>query len=324
MSGRATLMLPLPALTACTGVPAVLDPGGANADAIAALARLLFVAGGVIFAMVVVLAAWSVLAPAAMRAWLAESRFVVGAGIAFPVVTLTALLAHTLVATGARSDSTGALRIEVTGEMWWWRVRYLDGDGGTLLETANEIHVPTGRPIELRLATADVLHSFWVPRLAGKLDMVPGRVNVLHLAARTPGVYRGQCAEYCGLQHARMAFAIIAQPAADFDAWLAAQLRPVAPPADAAAERAVALFVAQCAMCHRVRGTPAAGALGPDLTHVGSRRRLVAGTLPNNVGTLAGWIASSQDLKPGSRMPSFGHLPGDELLNLAAWLGSLE
>jgi len=170
--------------------------------------------------------------------------------------------------------------------------------------------------VELSLVSADVIHSFWVPSLAGKVDLLPGRSTRLHLTADRPGVYRGQCAEYCGGPHAKMAFHVIAETPEGFEAWRKNQRRPAA--------AGNALFAARCATCHTVRGTSAAGTLGPDLTHVGSRMSLGAGTLPNNEGTLAGWIASSQHIKPGNLMPSFKDLTGEELRALAIYLEALK
>ena len=208
------------------------------------------------------------------------------------------------------------MRIEVIGEQWWWRVRYLDGAGRPEFETANEIRIPGGQPVLLELKSADVIHSFWVPALAGKLDMIPGRTNRLRLLAARAGEYRGQCAEYCGGPHAFMAFFVIAEEEPAFEAWAANQRAPAGQDSD--------LFLRQCGACHTVRGTAAAGKLGPDLTHVGSRKTIGAALLPMNRGALAGWIASSQHLKPGNLMPSFQRLSGEELRGLASYLESLE
>jgi cytochrome c oxidase subunit 2 len=218
-----------------------------------------------------------------------------------------------------------AVTIEVVAEQWWWRVRYLDARGRRTFETANEIRIPVGRPVELRLATADVIHSFWVPSLAGKLDMIPGRVNTMWVEAEQAGTFRGQCAEYCGGAHALMAFHVVAEPEAVFAAWRARQERPAPAPAKPDAQRGRELFVTQgCGLCHHVAGTPAAGSFGPDLSHVGGRLYVVSGLLPNHRGSLAAWIASAQHLKPENRMPSYRNLPGDDLRALAAWLEGLE
>ena len=187
---------------------------------------------------------------------------------------------------------------------------------------ANELHIPVGEPVVLELESADVVHSFWVPRLSGKLDMVPGRRNLMRIQADEPGVYGGQCAEYCGGPHALMGFVVVAHPAAEFARLMAQRREPQPAPADPAAIAGQALFQsAGCAACHRIAGTSANGLAGPDLTHVGSRRTLGAGILPNNRGTLMGWIGNSQAIKPGNRMPPYAVLSGDELKALAVYLG---
>jgi len=189
---------------------------------------------------------------------------------------------------------------------------------------ANELHLPVGRPVRIQLKSNDVIHSFWVPNLHGKMDLIPGRETVLWLQADRPGVYRGQCAEYCGLQHAHMAFVVEALPPEEFVAWVAQRQQPPAEPAGTAGRGQQAFFRHGCAVCHTIRGTPADGQLGPDLTHVGGRMSLGAGILPNNVGTIAGWIAGAQHIKPANKMPSFNTFSGEELRAIAAWLASLE
>jgi cytochrome c oxidase subunit II len=252
-------------------------------------------------------------------------RWVLLGGLVFPLVVLVPLLGMTLRAmSGLGANGDPGLLVEVVGHQYWWEVRYLDGDGGVLFETANEIHLPVGRDVELRLEASDVIHSFWVPRLAGKLDMIPGRTNVLRLRADAAGEYRGQCAEYCGLQHARMSLLVVAMPEADYAAWAAAQAWPGAPPPDALATLGRDVFLGHaCRACHTIRGTPAIGELGPDLTHVASRRTLAALTVPNTRGHLGGWIANPQDLKPGSRMPSVP-LGQAEFNALLHYLGTLQ
>ena len=281
--------------------------------------------GTAILLLVLALAAYALWAPAQRRLWLAQERFVIGAGIGFPVVVLTALLVYTFVieasiAGGAPSPS---VRIAVIGHQWWWRVHYLDGKGGIDFVTANEIRIPAGEPVELTLESADVIHSFGVPNLAGKLDMIPGRVNRLRLQAHAPGVFRGQCVEYCGGPHAKMAFFVVAESGEDFERWRGTQRSAAQSPSDPFAARGQALFLSHCVACHTVRGTEAKGTLGPDLTHVGSRTFIAAGLLPNNRGTLESWISASQNLKPGNLMPSMNLFSGEELRALAAYLESL-
>jgi cytochrome c oxidase subunit 2 len=214
-------------------------------------------------------------------------------------------------------------RIEVSGEMWWWRVTYTDGSGRGL-ESANELHLPVGEPVTLALTTADVIHSFWAPHLAGKLDMIPGRVNELTVTATVPGITRGQCAEFCGGAHAFMAFHVVAQPPDEFAAWLENEAAPALPPASERQLRGQALFLGSgCGGCHYVRGVTGPSGIGPDLTHVGSRRSLAAATLPNTAEAIAAFISDNQHIKPENRMPAYGIFTDAELQDLAAYLEGL-
>lgn len=287
---------------------------------------MLFYGGGAILLIVMALAAYALWAPRTQRGWATSKRFIIAGGLVFPVVTLTALLVYSF--SMARAVVTPAapadLRIEVIGEQWWWRVHYLDAAGGIDFVTANELRIPVGRSVDVELKSADVIHSFWVPNLAGKLDMIPGRVTRLRLTADREGVFRGQCAEYCGGPHAQMAFYVLAQSTGSFEAWRSAQRQPASDPAGDTLRRGRSLFLARCAVCHTVRGTAAKGTLGPDLTHVGTRVSLAAGILPNNQGTLAGWISSSQHIKPGNLMPSMNFYTGEEVRAIAAYLAGLE
>jgi cytochrome c oxidase subunit 2 len=215
-----------------------------------------------------------------------------------------------------------AVTIEVTGRQWWWQVRYLPDDVSRQFVTANEIHIPVGQPVRLKLVGGDVIHSFWVPQLAGKMDAIPGQTNETWLEADAPGVYRGQCTEYCGLEHARMAFLVVAQSPSDFQAWWAHQLAAPSQPQGVALV-GQADFQTHCAGCHTVRGTEAEGALGPDLSHLMQRRTIAAGSLPNDEPTLAHWIADPQSLKPGSLMPA-PELSGQELAAVHAYLKTLD
>ncbi|HYD46469.1 MAG TPA: c-type cytochrome [Phenylobacterium sp.] len=305
--------------------PPVLDPAGPFAGAIGTVAWVLFAMGAIVLAIVLVALGVALFGPPAWRRRLGGQRLVWGAGFAFPVVVLTALLVYGLTVTRhvAEAPRPGEMRVRVTGEMWWWRVAYLDPAGREAFQDANEIHIPTGRPVVFELEAADVIHSLWIPRLGGKADMIPGRRNLLRLQADTPGVYGAQCAEYCGGPHALMGLVVIAHAPAEFEAWRARQAAPA--PADPVQARGAALFqTAGCGACHTVRGTAANGLAGPDLTHVGARRTLGAGILPNNQGTLAGWTADSQAIKPGNRMPAYPVLTGEELRALAGYLASLK
>jgi cytochrome c oxidase subunit 2 len=243
-------------------------------------------------------------------------------GLALPVVTLTILLGYGIWLTRAHTGhAADALRIEVTGEQWWWRVVY---DGPTPLVTSNEIRIPVGQPVDFALKAADVIHSFWVPSLGGKVDMVPGRANRLTLRADRAGVYRGQCAEYCGTQHAQMALLLVAETPEAFSAWLRAEAEPASLPSTPEATLGLESFLANgCGACHAVRGTPALGRLGPDLTHLASRRTLAAGSLGNDARTIRAWLVAGSALKPGNRMPSFAHLDAATLDAITAYLATL-
>ncbi|MPZ42676.1 MAG: c-type cytochrome [Betaproteobacteria bacterium] len=288
--------------------------------------------------------------------------FVLGGGIAFPVVVLSVLLVASLLIGNSltRPPASPVARIQVIAHQWWWEVRYLppakpgselalllqelcggarvaaasaskqpsqqlQGDAPEAIVLANEIRVPVGHAVELELHTRDVIHSLWVPALGGKVDMIPGRVNRLVWQASRAGVYRGQCAEYCGGPHGLMGLIVIAEDPADYRAWLERQAGAARPPANAQLARGRKAFLqARCVECHAIRGTAARGTDGPDLTHVASRRTLAAATLDNHVGTLAGWIADPQRVKPGNRMPPSKDLAGPELRALAAYLASLD
>ncbi|HWL63047.1 MAG TPA: c-type cytochrome [Steroidobacteraceae bacterium] len=324
---------------------------GSGAALIHEFSLALYVGAALIFLLVmglVLVAVFGRARPVDRRRW------ILGGGIAFPAVTLTVLLTCSLAVGTALSPEGGEgpvrfvlncisssaralgsavglgspqpLRIDIVGRRWWWEVRYQDPDAGLRWVTlANELYLPTGRPAQVTLQAEDVIHSFWVPSLAGKVDMIPGRTNRLVLQADEPGVHRGQCAEFCGAQHALMALYVMVVPPAEFDAWLRRQAEPVTLPEDAMLRAGHDAFIkAGCAECHAVRGTVAAGDSAPDLTHVGGRRALGAGLLRNHIGTMAGWIADPQMLKPGNLMPQTRTLDGQELRALAQWLGSLQ
>jgi cytochrome c oxidase subunit 2 len=312
--------------TAQARIQSALDPGSMAAHSVMTLTWVLTVGAVLILLLVVGLTGYALLAPHGSRRWLAGAPAIVIGGIVFPVGTLSALLIYELVvANDLLAAGPDPVRIIVTGEQWWWRVHYLDERGIARFETANEVSFPVGRPVELVLKSRDVIHSFWVPRLGGKVDMVPGRENRMRVTAAKPGVFRGQCAEYCGGPHALMAFYVVAQPPEDFEVWAQRQREPARPPRDAWQASGQALFMSSgCIACHAIRGTTALGSNGPDLTHVGSRLSIAAGNFPNHQGTLAGWIADSQGLKPGNHMPSFPIFLGAELRALAGYLESLE
>ncbi len=301
---------------------AALDPVGPFAQPLSDLSWLLIAVVFAVLAVVIALTFLALFAGSAVKRIVGKPWVVLVGGLAFPVVVLSGLLAWSLGVTdkvASRAEPTD-LRIRVTGEMWWWRVHYLDGDR-VLFETANEIRVPVGRTIAFELKSNDVIHAFWVPQLGGKLDMVPGRTNTLRLQADQPGVYRGQCTEYCGAAHALMAMEVIAQPQAEFDAWAALQAQPASELGGAGWE---AFASSGCGACHSVRGTPANGLIGPDLTHLGGRQTIAAGILKNEPAILRRFIRHAGQMKPGLRMPDYDRLPEESVDAIASWLESLQ
>lgn len=227
----------------------------------------------------------------------------IGVGISSLVLAASVIWTlFTLKAVAQPAGETAPLTIGINAHQWWWQADYRPQDAEANFTTANEIHIPVGVPVRLELRSADVIHSFWVPKLAGKTDVIPGRVNSMWIEANAPGVYRGQCAEYCGVEHALMAFNVVAEPLSSFKAWEARQLRGNRL-AGTAPNPGYAIFAAHCAACHNVRGTSSGGIYGPDLTNLGERRTLAAGMIKNNPQNLAYWIHHAQEVKPGARMP---------------------
>ena len=255
-----------------------------------------------------------------------DTLLIVGAGVVVPTTVLTVLLLFGLAMIPplvARAPE-GSLQIVVIGEQWWWRVRYLR-PGAEPVELANEIRLPVGEPVQFRLESDNVIHSFWIPSLGGKMDMIPGRVTYLTLHPTTAGVFRGACAEYCGASHALMSFYVEVLPRDAFARWLDHQASQAMAPSEPVAIRGQQVFFASgCTACHTVRGTPARGVIGPDLTHVGSRLSVGAGVLPNQQAAFERWIAEIDRIKPGVHMPQFGMLPLEEVRALAAYLEGLQ
>jgi cytochrome c oxidase subunit II len=250
-----------------------------------------------------------------------ERAWVLFGGAAVPALILAGTFALTLgVYRASMTSAPLPLTIEVIGHQWWWEVRYPEQQ----VILANEIHLPIGRPVKILLQSSDVIHSFWVPNLAGKTDAIPGVTNATWLQADAPGTWRGTCAEYCGTQHARMALSVVAQPGTDFTRWLANERALSTAPTDSVTrEGAHAFLTSQCVYCHTVRGTPATGRVGPDLTHIGARLTLASGTLPNTRGNLAGWIANPDRIKPGTKMP-YVAMDAERLLAIVTYLESLK
>jgi cytochrome c oxidase subunit II len=251
---------------------------------------------------------------------------VVGWAVGISTVLLLGLLAADVFTSRAlaRLPLKDAVNIELVGHQWWWEARYQDEDPSRRFATANELHIPVGRAVVVTLHSGDVIHTLWVPNLQGKKDLIPGRTALLNLRADQPGLYRGQCAEFCGLEHAMMALQVVAEPSAQYEAWAARQRQAALPPSGAQQLRGQEVFLGTtCVMCHTISGTPANGKLGPDLTHLASRRTIAAGMLPNSRGHLAGWIADPQALKPGVNMPANALAP-DDLQALLAYLETLK
>jgi len=252
---------------------------------------------------------------------------VVGAAAALTVAILAAFLVDSfLVGRGltAELNRKQGVAIEVTGHQWWWEVRYNDVDASSIFTTANEIHIPVGVPVTFTLRAADVIHSFWVPNLHGKKDLIPGKVSTIWLQADKAGVYRGQCAEYCGHQHAHMALWIFAEPPEQFDQWRRNQIQSAVMPASESEKRGQQIFLTStCVTCHTINGTPAGANLGPNLTHVASRNTIAAATLPNDRDHLSSWVYDSQQIKPGNRMPA-NKFQAEEMQPLLDYLQSLK
>jgi len=329
-------------LASCAGhQQSALDPAGPQAGKIATLWWIFFYVLAAIFLTVMAVLLWTLtrghqsvegtepLDPHHLPAEKTESKLkrMVTAATALTVLLLFALLIASVTTGKATADlgkKGNLLTIEVTGNQWWWQFRYLSDDPSQTLTTANEIHIPVGRTVLIKGMSNDVIHSFWVPNLHGKRDLIPSRVTTEYIQADKSGIYRGQCAEFCGLQHAHMSFWVIAEPETQFHAWMQSQLQPASAPADPVLQHGQQSFGNyECVFCHQIRGTTAAAQNGPDLTHFGSRRKLAAGTLPNTPGNLAGWIVNPQSIKPGNHMATIAVNPED-LQPLIQYLESLK
>jgi cytochrome c oxidase subunit 2 len=329
-AGIALAILAATVVSGCERQQSTLDPVSHPARDIASLWWWMLVGSTIIFlgAVSLLAIAWfrrgRVGMPLFGESENAARALVVLFGIVIPIVTLIALFTvaniHVLRVTEAPAAGSTDLTIEVIGHQWWWEVRY----PGTKAVTANEIHIPVDTRVTLVARTADVIHSFWAPRLNRKIDMIPGRANRILLFADEPGRYRGQCAEFCGIQHAHMGLFVYAEPQGQFQSWLQQESQPAAAPASGEAQAGARVFASlPCAGCHTIRGTSAGGRLGPDLTHVASRQTLAALTIPNGPGYLAAWIEDPQHFKPGNRMPGLD-LGGGDLSSLVAYLEGLK
>jgi cytochrome c oxidase subunit 2 len=326
-----TALLAAPLAACGSNWQSVLDAHGASAISLKHLIILIVAVCSVIWMLVMVAligALWrrrdARHAPTEPRSERRMTVAVIGAVVATVLIISTFTIMSFVATRALNVAGQDDLTIRVRGLQWWWGLEYIGPDPSQRFETANEIHIPVGRNVRLKLEGLDVIHSFWVPSLAGKQDLVPGRSNELTIRAEHAGVYRGQCAEYCGMQHAHMALLVIAEPQDDFDKWADAQRQAAVQPAGEEIAAGLQTFQAKpCAACHTVRGTDAAGTTGPDLTHVGSRRTIAAGLFETSRGSLAAWIADPQTVKPGNNMPMVPLTP-DELRAISAYMASLK
>lgn len=304
------------------------DPRGPIAEELAALWWVMLAISVVVFGIFLAALGYAVfrrrdggIADQIEEISLTPSRWIILGGVVLPVIVLTVVFILTIDTMRSATPDLpdDPVVIEVTGHQWWWEIRYQ----GQEFATANEMHLPTGEPVEIRLASGDVIHSFWVPALGGKLDALPDYVNTLILQADEPGVYRGQCAEFCGLQHAKMGVLAVATPRPEFEEWLTGQAEEASTPTSPLQQQGQEVFLeAGCPACHTIRGTSAEGDLGPDLTHIASRQTLAAVTIPNTPEHLSNWIADPDSVKEGTEMdPS--PLTAEELEALTAYLTSL-
>ena len=313
----------------CAGNQNVFNPQGPAARSIAHLGWALLVMCGVVYVVVIAVFLWALARRRQETDMAPETtarlrRNVIAASSATVVILVALVFVSVVAGRGLTSPSgAGAITVDVIGHQWWWDFRYHDVTPSDWVTSPNELHIPVGVPVVLKAQSTDVIHSFWVPNLHGKRDLIPGEVTNTWIQADTPGVYRGQCAEFCGHQHAHMSFVVVAEPMDKFLAWIGHQRQPAAEPATDEARRGHDVFMqGPCVLCHTIQGTPAGSHVGPDLTHVGSRLSIAAGTLPNTRGHLGGWIANSQSVKPGNRMPPNALTPED-LQAVLAYVRSL-
>jgi cytochrome c oxidase subunit 2 len=320
-------------LEGCTGWQSALDAHGPSAINLKQLILLIVVVCSIVWTLVMIALIFALwpnrgrreeavsINPAAER----RMTITVLVAVAATVVIIGAFTVLSFFATRTLNVAgDDDLTIKVRGLQWWWSLEYFASAPDRRFETANEIHIPVGRNVRLQLEGLDVIHSFWVPSLAGKQDLIPGRPNELTIRAERAGVYLGQCAEFCGLQHAHMAFFVVAEEQQSFDEWARSQRGNAAGPSDPEVTAGQQAFLSkQCAACHAIRGTAANGTTGPDLTHVGGRKYIAAGLLETTRGSLAAWIADPQTLKPGNNMPLVP-LNADELRSISAYLASLK
>ncbi|MGH9716663.1 MAG: cytochrome c oxidase subunit II [Candidatus Acidiferrales bacterium] len=317
-----------------TGSESMLNPAGAAAHRISTLGWIVFITFMVVSLIMWIIVIWVAvrrrgkLSDHAPYDATGGEPWILAGGILIPIVVLTVMFVLSLDTMShfpmdPKKDPPP--QIIVVGHQWWWEIHYVSGPVDQHFATANELHIPVGENVDIQLRTADVLHSFWIPRLHGKMDLVPNLPNLIRIEASHPGVYRGQCSVFCGDQHAHMAMLVIAQTPADYASWVADQRTDGAQPTSPEAQAGEQVFLsAPCALCHRVRGTAADGVVAPDLTHVGSRLSLASDTLVNNRANLAAWITHAQSLKPGVEMPNLTQFTGLQLRDMVDYLQQLQ
>jgi cytochrome c oxidase subunit 2 len=321
-------------LTGCDGPQNYMKAGGPAAAKLASLGAFTLIVFSAVTIVVLLLLVWL----ATRRRGTLEThapldanggqRWILVGGIAVPVAVLAIVFVSSLQAMSQYPMSHhggGRADIRVTGRQWWFNAEYLGETTQERVNVPTELHIPTGRPMDIELVTRDVIHSFWIPKLHGKVDLVPGMINRIRIRADEPGVFSGECGEFCGAQHANMRLLVVAQRPEEFDRWLQAQRAHAHEPQTPQQNSGEQVFMSSaCALCHTVRGTPALGQVGPDLTHVANRSSIAGGMFPNDRGHLQAWIAHAQTLKPGSQMPNLTGFNGEQLNSLAEYLQSLE
>ncbi|MHC2252775.1 cytochrome c oxidase subunit 2 [Bradyrhizobium embrapense] len=320
-------------LVACTGSQSALDPQGLQSEQIRHTFMMFLAVSGIVWACVTVVLGIGLLPrkrisdepPGLRRPFETRAgRMILGLGAATALIVLVLSFVSYAGQRTLFAKDPNALTLRIVGHQWWWEVHYAADSPHNSFATANEIRIPVGKPVKVELESADVIHSFWVPSLTGKMDLITGQTNEIQFTAKNPGIYRGQCAEFCGLQHAHMAFAAIALRPEEFERWREHENQGATSPSDTLAKQGEQLFRGRgCALCHTIRGTLAGGQLGPDLTHVGSRTTLAAGTLPQTPAALGAWIADPQHIKPGNLMPQMP-LQSGELIAIIRYLEQLE
>lgn len=313
-------------VTSCNGSFSTLAPAGPAAEIIANI--FWWMLGGAIFiwiAFLLICLYAVVWRPEKRHNARQTSLFIIGGGVLFPIVVLSVLIYFSLLPLPVllRPAPEGSLQVEVTGYQWWWRVRYIEN--GKVTELANEIHLPLNKPVQFILKSEDVIHSFWIPSLGGKMDMIPGHVTRIALTGTKPGIFGGVCAEYCGASHALMMFKAKVSEQKVFDEWLAHQKQPATEPQTELGRQGREAFKSYgCLACHTVRGVGETGVIAPDLTHVGSRLSLGAGILPNNKEAFLKWLIDTHNVKPQVKMPTFDMIPEEDLKAISAWLEELK